>query len=133
MRLQQVLFWSTVLACSALAGLAEGAEGELKGLMFGDYYYIASGVRYWHTGDFALNREHPPLIKLLAGLPLLFAPGVWWDASTSGVIAFPQTWFYLLNGEELQRNLFLARAPLCFATAPLGGYVYRLTRRLFRS
>ena len=50
MRLQQVLFWSTVLACSALAGLAEGAEGELKGLMFGDYYYIASGANKKENG-----------------------------------------------------------------------------------
>lgn len=33
--------------------------------------HIYSGYRMWKHGDFGLNPEHPPLVKLLATLPLL--------------------------------------------------------------
>lgn len=33
--------------------------------------HLASGYRYWKTGSFALNTEHPPLQKLLSAVPLL--------------------------------------------------------------
>jgi dolichyl-phosphate-mannose--protein O-mannosyl transferase len=35
----------------------------------GDHMY--AGYRMWKTGDFGLNPEHPPLVKLLATLPVL--------------------------------------------------------------
>jgi 4-amino-4-deoxy-L-arabinose transferase-like glycosyltransferase len=34
--------------------------------------HLASGFSYWKTGDFRLNPEHPPLLKLIASVPLLF-------------------------------------------------------------
>jgi 4-amino-4-deoxy-L-arabinose transferase-like glycosyltransferase len=33
--------------------------------------HLAAGYSYWKTGNFQLNVEHPPLIKLLCALPLL--------------------------------------------------------------
>jgi hypothetical protein len=33
--------------------------------------HIFAGYSYWTRGDFAVNPEHPPLVKLLATLPLL--------------------------------------------------------------
>ena len=33
--------------------------------------HIYSGYRYWTKADFGMNPEHPPLVKLLAALPLL--------------------------------------------------------------
>ena len=33
--------------------------------------HIYSGFRSWISADFGLNPEHPPLVKLLATLPLL--------------------------------------------------------------
>ena len=33
--------------------------------------HILAGARYWHCGDFTLNPEHPPLLKLAATVPLL--------------------------------------------------------------
>ncbi|MBI4089827.1 MAG: glycosyltransferase family 39 protein [Candidatus Kerfeldbacteria bacterium] len=35
--------------------------------------YVVSGLSYWRTGDWRLNVEHPPLLKLLFGLPLVAA------------------------------------------------------------
>jgi 4-amino-4-deoxy-L-arabinose transferase-like glycosyltransferase len=36
--------------------------------------HIFSGYMSWKTGDFGLNPEHPPLVKLLATLPILNMP-----------------------------------------------------------
>lgn len=33
--------------------------------------HIFAGYSYWTRGDFGMNPEHPPLVKLLASLPLL--------------------------------------------------------------
>lgn len=33
--------------------------------------HLGAGLSYWRTGDFRLNPEHPPLVKLLAAVPLL--------------------------------------------------------------
>jgi hypothetical protein len=32
--------------------------------------HIFAGYRYWQCGDFSVNPEHPPLVKLLATVPL---------------------------------------------------------------
>jgi hypothetical protein len=39
--------------------------------------HIFAGYNYWTRADFGVNPEHPPLVKLLAGFPLLgfSAPG----------------------------------------------------------
>jgi len=36
--------------------------------------HIYSGYMSWKSGDFGLNPEHPPLVKLIAALPLLHLP-----------------------------------------------------------
>jgi hypothetical protein len=33
--------------------------------------HLAGGYSYWVTRDYRINPEHPPLVKLLAALPLL--------------------------------------------------------------
>src|SRR5262245_58069512 len=58
--------WLVVLAQLALLVHAAWRVGPT----YDEHYYVASGYAYWRTGDFALNREHPPLLKLLAGAPL---------------------------------------------------------------
>jgi hypothetical protein len=59
--------------------------------------HILAGHRHWQCADFAINPEHPPLLKLLAASPLLFRtlvePPIWecgkhptskYDASLAG-------------------------------------------------
>ena len=36
--------------------------------------HIFAGYSYWTRGDFGMNPEHPPLVKLLAAVPLLRMP-----------------------------------------------------------
>jgi hypothetical protein len=37
---------------------------------FDEGMHIAAGHRYWECGDYAINPEHPPLLKLIAAMPL---------------------------------------------------------------
>lgn len=41
---------------------------------FDEAAHIFAGYRYWKNFDFAANPEHPPLVKLVATLPLLRLP-----------------------------------------------------------
>src|ERR1700733_8971785 len=42
-----------------------------ESLTFDEADHIFAGYMMWHTGDYGLNPEHPPLVKLVATLPLL--------------------------------------------------------------
>jgi len=42
-----------------------------ESLTFDEDDHMYAGYRMWKNGDFGLNPEHPPLVKLLATLPLL--------------------------------------------------------------
>ncbi len=101
------------------------------GPTFDEHFYIASGYLAWMTGELGVNLEHPPLAKYLVGLPLFFLDDVVWSERVPDLVAFPRAWFYQLNAESLDRNLFLARLPICAATALLMVAVYRTSRRLF--
>ncbi|QDU23023.1 phospholipid carrier-dependent glycosyltransferase [Urbifossiella limnaea] len=65
------------LALLAAAGLVAGfwRQGEraiaANGPTFDEVAHLAAGFGYWVAGDFALNPEHPPLLKLWWALPLL--------------------------------------------------------------
>src|SRR6202046_5448428 len=43
-----------------------------ESLTFDEGNHIFSGYMMWHSGDYGLNPEHPPLVKLVATLPLLY-------------------------------------------------------------
>jgi hypothetical protein len=49
------------------------AASLLKSPTFDETGDIAAGLSYWQTGTVWLNLQHPPLIKLLQGLPLWLA------------------------------------------------------------
>ena len=42
-----------------------------ESLTFDEADHIFSGYMMWHSGGYGLNPEHPPLVKLVATLPLL--------------------------------------------------------------
>jgi 4-amino-4-deoxy-L-arabinose transferase-like glycosyltransferase len=45
-----------------------------ESLTFDEGNHMFAGYMMWHTGDYGLNPEHPPLAKLLATLPALGRP-----------------------------------------------------------
>jgi hypothetical protein len=63
---------AAVVALGLVAGFWWQGERVLaaNGPTFDEVAHLAAGYGYWTTGDFRLNPEHPPLLKLWWALPL---------------------------------------------------------------
>jgi hypothetical protein len=53
-----------------------------ESLTFDEADHIFSGPMMWHSSDYGLNPEHPPLVKLVATLPLLSSDLAIWNPLT---------------------------------------------------
>ena len=64
---------ASIVVCLALAAWFWN-RGErfiaANGPTFDEGAHLAAGYSYWSTGEFRLNPEHPPLLKLLWAAPL---------------------------------------------------------------
>ena len=96
--------------------------------------HLAAGYSYWQTRDFRMNPEHPPLVKLLAGLPLLLLRPKFdtshadWPNAAQDIFGFR-----FLYGNDADRLLFWGRMPMVLVAA-LGGVVtFFWARDLFGS
>lgn len=100
---------------------------------FDETTHLPSGVTYWTTGRIELNQQHPPLVKLLAALPVVAAgarsvfdparaaePGYEWRHGAA---------FLAANGRA--RVLLLGRLPMIALSLLLAWWVFRWARDLF--
>jgi hypothetical protein len=101
------------------------------GPTYDEHFYIAAGQAYLEDADFSLNREHPPLLKLLAGAPLRYLASVPPLEHASDLLNYPVEFFYQRHAEHLDRLLFLGRLPFCLLTVSCAWGVFRTARRLF--
>ncbi|MCA8981839.1 MAG: glycosyltransferase family 39 protein [Planctomycetes bacterium] len=101
------------------------------GPTYDEHYYVASGYAYWEDGDFALNREHPPLLKLIMAAPLRLYDDVVISERWADEISFPRTFFYEQNAAHVDRNLFVARVPMCLLTTLCALLVYLAGTKLW--
>ncbi len=96
--------------------------------------HIVAGYSYLKTGDFRLNPEHPPLIKMMSGFPLLFMnlkpldenPG-WEDAKQW----YAGQQFLYRNNVGPAWQLFWARLPIMLLSILLGLIIFKWSKRLF--
>jgi len=109
---------------------------RLLNATYDEHSHLAAGFTYWKTGDFRLNPQHPPLAKLLGGLPLLFlSPEVrWTHKSWAG--ATPDEWdfgarFLYAWGNDADRLLFWGRLPIVLLGVLMGVYVFRWSAERF--
>lgn len=127
-------FWPT----SGLLLLAMGAAQVTSVLQetqtWDEGTHLAAGYSYLKTGDFRLNREHPPLFKLLCALPLLamdpqlpLEDASWKEGNQE---VFGDTFLYK-NRVPADRMLFAARAVTIALTLGLGLVLALWTRRKF--
>ncbi len=98
--------------------------------------HIASGYSYLKTGTITLNPEHPPLIKIIAALPLLFLH-VHFDNNDPDLVGpKPDQWkfgihFFLQNNTD--QILFFTRLPMVLIALALGYIIFRWARELYHS
>jgi 4-amino-4-deoxy-L-arabinose transferase-like glycosyltransferase len=94
--------------------------------------HIFAGYRYWTSADFGDNPEHPPLVKLLATLPLLRLPLK--VPEHPGVFSKEEdflkaTQFVYSNDAEM--ILFRTRMAAALLTVLLGALVFVVAKEMF--
>ncbi len=63
--------WSLAVGLIILQMILVAIIVHGESLTFDEGDHIFAGYMMWHSGDYGLNPEHPPLVKLVATLPLL--------------------------------------------------------------
>ena len=61
------LYWAALAALIGLGVLRSAVATRLDGFSVDEPYHVVAGVSYVRAGDYRLNPEHPPLVKLWAG------------------------------------------------------------------
>lgn len=67
-----VLIWTGILCLSATLAAELALSVREQSQTFDEACHIYAGYQYWRRADFGVNPEHPPLVKWLASLPLLW-------------------------------------------------------------
>ena len=62
---------AVALLCGVFLFLA-GSHAVSTSAVYDEPTHLASGYTQWRWNDYRLNPEHPPLVKRLATLPLLW-------------------------------------------------------------
>ncbi|HSS20904.1 MAG TPA: glycosyltransferase family 39 protein [Pyrinomonadaceae bacterium] len=108
-----------------------------KSITNDEIVHIPAGYYHLVAGDFQLNNEHPPLVKMWAALPLLLVQPEEPAPPTSEAENFMQrTWgfherFWQANETRFQAVTFWPRAMMVPITLALGLLIFVFTRRLF--
>ena len=99
--------------------------------------HLPAGYSYLTQKDMRLNPEHPPLIKDLAALPLLFIKGINfpsalpdWKEDINGQWGFGYHFLYGA-GNPADIMIFWGRIPMVLILILLGFYIFKWARELF--
>jgi len=108
-----------------------------KSITNDEVVHIPAGYYHLVAGDFQLNNEHPPLVKMWAALSLLFVqpnePNI---AADSEANFSARTWgfhqeFWFANRARFQAVSYWPRVMMVPITLMLGLIIFLFTRRLF--
>ncbi len=127
-----------VCACLLLAmGANLFAAISRKSITNDEIVHIPAGYYHLVAGDFQLNNEHPPLVKMWAALPLLFIQPDEPPAPTTADENFMErTWgfharFWPANRARFQSVTFWPRLMMIPVTLALGALIFVYARKLF--
>lgn len=108
-----------------------------KSATFDEVAHLPAGYSYWATGEFKINPQHPPLIKEICSLPLLFmdlkmpVDRETLRASNPGLVyqwGFGRKFLYSQNADRI---LFWGRVPAVLLSLGLAIVVALWARRLW--
>jgi len=102
---------------------------------FDERAHVPAAYSYVRYGDMRLNPEHPPLLKDLAGLPLLFPDLSFPVDSDEWRDGVNEQWtlgtkFIFGSGNDADLIMFWSRVPVILVALILGLFVYRWTKEL---
>lgn len=124
-----------IIVLLALFFLQAVTSMSKKSLTFDELSHIPAGYSYINTMDYRLNPEHPPLIKMIAGIPLVFinpslplAGENWEKADQWG---FGNEFFFEANKGRIDQIVFWARVPIVLLGIILGIFVFMWARDLY--
>ena len=118
-----------------------GGAARRESITIDEVPHTAAGVAYWQKLDMRMNEEHPPLSKLIAGLPLALR-GVHadythtsWTFSGNGPFnQYLGEWtfgyWFLMQWNDPRPTIWLARIAMLSITLLLGWVIYLLGNRL---
>lgn len=99
--------------------------------------HLPAGYSYLTQKDMRLNPEHPPLIKDLAAVPLLFIKGIKfpyelkdWKEDVNGQWQFGYHFLYKM-GNPADQMIFWGRIPMILILILLGFYIFKWAKELF--
>jgi len=97
--------------------------------------HIPAGYSYLTQKDFRINPEHPPLIKDLAAVPLLFLDLNFPEDHSSWTEGVNKQWtfgsqFLYYSGNNPDQILFWARMPMILLLIFLGWFLFRWAKKL---
>jgi hypothetical protein len=97
-----------------------------------EQFHIARAYAYTRTGELRLQQDHPPLVSVVSGLPLLLMKDLTppqeiagWAQADLYVYADQLLW---RRGHPVERLVFLARYPIVLLGLTLGAFVFRWAR-----
>ncbi|MDD2731762.1 MAG: glycosyltransferase family 39 protein [Candidatus Pacebacteria bacterium] len=99
--------------------------------------HLPAGYSYVSQKDMRINPEHPPLIKDLAGIPLLFIKNIKfpsdikaWKDDVNSQWDFG-SYFLYKTGNPVDKMIILSRIPMILILIMLGIYLFIWTKELF--
>jgi len=99
--------------------------------------HIPAGYSYLTQKDMRLNPEHPPLLKDLSAIPLLFIKGIKfpdnlksWKDEVNSQWDFGFNFLYNSNNDA-DKIIFTSRLPMLLLLILLGFFIYRWTKELY--
>ncbi|MGB7435268.1 MAG: hypothetical protein WBR26_23855 [Candidatus Acidiferrum sp.] len=111
---ERTFAWAALVLGLVLYPVLLVAYARANSPTFDEGMHIAAGHRYWECGDYGINPEHPPLLKLIAAAPLRsWHLNVYGSACGSTVTNNMQligTGYRLMNGPLADEILAKARA-----------------------
>lgn len=103
--------------------------------IFDETAHIPAGYSYMRYLDMRLNPEHPPLIKDLAGIPLLFMnlnfdrTGDFWTKSVDGQWDAGRSFLWHM-GNDADKIIFWSRIPIVLLSLLLGWFIFKWVKEI---